>query len=260
MTAQAKGRGPAVVFLGPTLAHADARRILDAVFLPPAAQGSIVRAVLQHDPGAILIIDGTFQGEPAVRHKEILWALSRGVPVIGAASMGALRATELFPHMQGVGLVYRWYRRFVFAPDDAVAVLHGPPEVNSAAVTLAEIDLRVTFRAAERSGVISSEERSRLSAVARQLNFRERTMGRIVAEAFAALDNRAIAERIAILNSAFVHQKKRDAMKALDLLKAGAFAAPPRIDFVMTNAFARDLEDSGLDPTTVTLRPRGLVS
>ena len=53
------------------------------------------RAALR--PRQSLIIDGSFQSQPAVRHKEILWALSRGIPVIGAASMGALRAAELYP-------------------------------------------------------------------------------------------------------------------------------------------------------------------
>ena len=38
---------------------------------------------------------GAFASVPAVRHKEILWALSEGIPVIGAASIGALRAAEL---------------------------------------------------------------------------------------------------------------------------------------------------------------------
>ncbi len=117
---------PKLVFTGPTLSHAEAQRAADVICLAPAVQGSVVAAVQRYDPAAILIVDGGFQSEPAVRHKEILWAISQGVPVIGAASMGALRAAELHPHMRGVGLVYRWYRRNAFAPDDAVAVLHGP--------------------------------------------------------------------------------------------------------------------------------------
>ena len=71
---------------------AEVAEVADAIWLPPAVQGSIVAAVQQFDPSVMLIIDGGFQSEPAVRHKEILWALSRGIPVIGAASMGALRA------------------------------------------------------------------------------------------------------------------------------------------------------------------------
>ncbi len=86
--------GRPLVFLGPTLAVEEAEQILPATFLPPAAQGAFI-AALEHRPSAILLIDGVFQGEPAVRHKEILWTMSRGVPVFGAASMGALRAAEL---------------------------------------------------------------------------------------------------------------------------------------------------------------------
>ncbi len=69
---------PKLVFTGPTLSQAEALQIVDAICLPPAVQGSIVAAVQRFDPGSILVIDGGFQSEPAVRHKEILWALSRG--------------------------------------------------------------------------------------------------------------------------------------------------------------------------------------
>ena len=145
---------PPVIFLGPSLPLSAAKDICDAVYLPPAAQGSIVSAVQRYEPRSLLIIDGVFQSAPAVRHKEILWAMSRGVRVLGAASMGALRAAELHGHgMIGIGLIYRWYRRYAFAPDDAVAVLHMPDELGSAAMTLALIDLVQTLKGAERRGI-----------------------------------------------------------------------------------------------------------
>jgi hypothetical protein len=243
-SAAARSR-PVVVFTGPTLSPFEAQQVFDAIYLPPAAQGSVIGAVQSYGPRAILIIDGVFQGEPAVRHKEILWAISQGVTVVGAASMGALRAAELFPNMLGVGLVYRWYRRFAFAPDDAVAVLHGPAEVNCAALTLAEIDLRMTFRAAERRRLISRDLRIKLDAAARRLNFRERTLARIVAEALPRDGSREM--QIRMLKAALVEQKKNDARLALRLLASGGFSSPPRpVDFLVTTAFARDLEDSGL--------------
>ena len=65
------------------------------IYLPPAEQGSVVRAVRAYQPRAIVLIDGSFGKVPAVRHKEILWALAKGIPVFGRASMGALRAAEL---------------------------------------------------------------------------------------------------------------------------------------------------------------------
>jgi len=235
---------PKLVFTGPTLSHADALKVVDAVCLPPAVQGSIVSAVQRFDPSAILVIDGGFQTEPALRHKEILWALSRGVRVVGAASMGALRAAELFPYMQGVGLIYRWYRRFAFAPDDAVAVLHGPGEVNFAPFTLALVDLRRTVRAACRRGMISPEQRAKLQRAAQAVNFRERTLARMVRD--AQDDEDSIEKFCAILGAAFVQQKRLDALQALELLRDGIFTAPAPPAFKLTAAFVKDLGDAGL--------------
>src|SRR5690242_12155833 len=100
-----------VVFLGPTLPPEQASRHLDALYLPPAEQGSIFRVARTLQPRVIALIDGSFAKVPAVRHKEVLWALSRGIAVYGAASMGALRAAELGRFgMRGHGLIYRWYR------------------------------------------------------------------------------------------------------------------------------------------------------
>jgi hypothetical protein len=58
----------------------------------------------------VIIIDGLFYHTAPVRHKEILILLAQGVTVIGAASMGALRAAELHPYgMTGVGSIFDAY-------------------------------------------------------------------------------------------------------------------------------------------------------
>ncbi|MEJ0097006.1 MAG: TfuA-like protein [Bauldia sp.] len=41
------------------------------------------------------LVDGVFENVASVWHKEILYALSEGVQVFGAASMGALRAADV---------------------------------------------------------------------------------------------------------------------------------------------------------------------
>jgi len=119
----ASEESPILVFLGSTLRLAEAAPVLDAIYLQPVAQGDILLAAHAFRPRAMVLIDGQFEDRPAVRHKEILWAMAQGIVVIGAASMGALRAAELSEFgMIGVGLIYRWYRRWRLAPDDAVAV------------------------------------------------------------------------------------------------------------------------------------------
>ena len=105
------------VFLGPTLSLEEASSVLDAVYLPPVSQGDVYRLVSLGGPKAIAIVDGYFNQVPAVWHKEILWAMSEGIPVYGAASMGALRAAELAPFgMRGVGRIFEAYRDGVLPP------------------------------------------------------------------------------------------------------------------------------------------------
>jgi hypothetical protein len=244
-----------VVFLGPTLAAGEAERVLPAVYRPPAAQGAIISAVQRYRPSAILLIDGVFQGEPAVRHKEILWAMSRGIPVLGASSMGALRAAEVWRQgMIGVGLIFRWYRRYALLPDDAVAVLHGPPEFGAPALTHSLIDLRMTVRRAARAGLIDGATRKRLESAAASLNFRDRTLAMMVHRALGdALDRSRRAKLEKELARSFVDQKRADALAALRLLRdlgsrAESSARPPS-EFVTTTAFLRDLRHAGIDLT-----------
>src|ERR1700729_3251607 len=96
------------IFVGPTLPADEIARTQGFVFLPPVAQGDLYRAARLR-PRAIGVIDGFFSGAPSVWHKEILWAMSEGVPVFGAASMGALRAAELHEFgMRGIGRSFGW--------------------------------------------------------------------------------------------------------------------------------------------------------
>ena len=83
-----------IVFLGPSLEREAAEKILPAEYLPPAKRGDLLRAA-QDGAGIIGLIDGVFHQESAVAHREILAALKKGVRVVGASSMGALRAAEM---------------------------------------------------------------------------------------------------------------------------------------------------------------------
>lgn len=146
-----------IVFLGPSLARSEAAQIMDADYRAPAGQGDVFRACRER-PAAIALIDGVFKDAPTVRHREILWALSQGIPVFGAASMGALRAAELSSYgMIGVGLIYRWYRRFALLPDDAVAVTHGPAELGAPPLSDALVDIRRSLAAATRQGLMTRQ-------------------------------------------------------------------------------------------------------
>ena len=240
------------VLLGPTLPVAEARRHLDALYLPPAEQGSVLRAILDHRPAIVAIVDGVFAQRPAVRHKEILWAMANGVEVHGAASMGALRAAELAPcGMIGHGFVYRWYRRTPLADDEEVAVAMAPPELGSAALGEALLNMRVTLRLAERRGIVSRALRMALEGLARARYFLDRTYATMLADARAALpDAETLAEIDALerwLSTHAVDRKRADAVGLLrHLARRGRTGLPrPRAAFELTEAWAADLEAAG---------------
>ncbi|MEI9987913.1 MAG: TfuA-like protein [Aliidongia sp.] len=148
-----------VVFLGPSLPVEEARRHLDAIYLPPAAQADVISAVMQHQPEAIVLIDGLFGQSLSVWHKEILFALDRGIAFFGAASMGALRAleTEAFGAV-AFGEVVRMYRAGEIEDDDEVVLAHGVAEDGYRAHSEPMVNLRKSLAAAEAGGLIDAAQ------------------------------------------------------------------------------------------------------
>ena len=163
-----------VIFLGPTLSREEARTVLDARYLPPASQGDVYRAA-RGGARAIGLIDGYFQQVPAVWHKEILWALSQGVHVFGAASMGALRAAELAAFgMRGVGQIFEDYMAGRLSDDDEVALVHSDADSGYQPLCEAMVDMRATLAAARAAGVIGAGLQRRLLDKAKALFYPER--------------------------------------------------------------------------------------
>src|SRR6266545_2055919 len=162
------------VFIGPTLSADAARTELDAIFLPPVSQGDIY-SLCRKRPLAIGIVDGYFERIPAVWHKEILWAMSEGVHVFGAASMGALRAAELHAFgMVGVGRVFEAYRAGDLEDDDEVAVIHGPAATGYRPASDAMVNIRQTLAAALSAKIIGQDTHRRLVKLAKGLFYADR--------------------------------------------------------------------------------------
>ncbi|HEX3430647.1 MAG TPA: TfuA domain-containing protein [Rhizomicrobium sp.] len=121
------------------------------------------------------IIDGCFEAGPAVWHKEVLWALTQGIHVFGAASMGALRAAELDSFgMRGVGAVYEAFRTGALQDDDEVAVMHAPVELGYRPLTEAMVDIRATIVHGVTSGRIAQRTGDLLIHIAKRMFFKDR--------------------------------------------------------------------------------------
>jgi len=220
-----------IVFTGPTLPPSDAAKVLDAVYLPPAAIGDVYRAA-QAGPRAIGIIDGFFESIPSVWHKEVLWAMAQGIRVFGAASMGALRAAELAAFgMIGVGAIFEAYRDGVIEDDDEVAVVHGPRELGYPQLSEAMVNIRSTLRMAVAAGVIGAPTEAKLIETGKSLYYKQRNYKRLLSMAQqAALPADEIKRLEAWLPENQVNQKRLDATALLQAMAAtrdNADPAPP---------------------------------
>lgn len=209
------------IFLGPTLRKEEATEQLEAVYLPPVSHGRLFE-IAWEKPTAVGIIDGYFESVRAVLHKEILWAMSQGIPVYGSASMGALRAAELAPYgMKGVGKIFEAYRRGELEDDDEVAVGHGPEEYGYLPVTDAMVNIRATLAAATNAGVISRRAHARFMEIAKCIYYKERTY----AELFEAAERqKGLRRNVARLREALlkirVDLKREDAIRMLRRMRA----------------------------------------
>jgi hypothetical protein len=164
----------AIIFAGPSLPPALRPTDPALEWRPPAKQGDVYEAALGR-PAIIGIIDGYFEVTPTVWHKEILWAMSQGIHVYGAASIGALRAAELHPFgMVGIGRIFAAYRDGILIDDDEVAVLHGPEELGYPVLTEAMVNIRATLDKAVEEGVLDSEMAARLTEISKSLFYKQR--------------------------------------------------------------------------------------
>lgn len=228
-----------VVFAGPSI-HG---LLIDWAGLerrPPAALGDLTAAV---HAGAKMIglIDGYFGWTASVWHKEILFALSHGVKVYGASSLGALRAAECAAFgMIPVGQIANAYLRGELDDDGDVALLHYPAEADYLPMTEPLVDMRATLSAMLSANELSPELFDQLLARAQALNFRVRTLsalfGGFSEDQAAHLTERYEQMRISV--------KANDALELIDFMRdSHDLAAPP--SWAMQRSFP--WKNAGLD-------------
>jgi hypothetical protein len=209
------------LFAGPTISADDVPPAAGCTVLPPVSLGDVYRLVEQK-PRAIGIIDGYFERTPAVSHKEILWALTQGIHVYGAASMGALRAAELAAFgMVGVGKIFAAYRDGVLEDDDEVAVAHATAADGYRAASEPMVNIRASVAKALRQKVLNPAEADLFLSSAKSLYYPLRTYPAALEAALRAGLNPGTAERLSQwLPQHRVDQKRQDALALVRLLAA----------------------------------------
>lgn len=202
-------RRPLVAFVGPSLPDA-ARHGLAATVLPPAARGAVIEAA---EAGArcIVLIDGLMVHSYGPSPTEIARAIAMGTLVIGAASIGALRAVELRQlGMVGIGWVYDAYLRGVTDADDEVLALCNPDSWEP--LTIPAIRVRFALDRLAEQGRVGRDQADLCMQFVSSTYFEDRTPGMVVDAAVSAgVPPQATAD---LLHPSF-DVKRHDALAAL---------------------------------------------
>jgi hypothetical protein len=216
-----------VLFAGPSL-HGLSPDLTGLSLRAPAIQGDIAAAVVE-GATAIGLIDGNFEASASVWHKEILFALAEGVTVLGASSMGALRAAECAPYgMKPVGKIALAYTSGELDDDAAVALTHGPAELGYLPFTEPMVDVEPTLERLRQLGHLTDDEHWEALSEAQRLHFKQRTDEAIFAKR---------PEKLDVYRAHRVSRKAMDALELIDELKACPDVRDPRPELRLEDTF-----------------------
>ncbi len=168
-------RMPPVVFLGPSAPASDILSILpDAIIRPPARRGDLYACrILKHE--FFLVLDGAFGNVLSISPREVVDVVQDGAVVVGASSMGALRAADCAPAgVHGAGIIFRLFKDRSISTEDEVAVLFREDRAFPA-LTEPLINMRIALRRAARIGLVGAAEAEDVISAAQSLHFSLRT-------------------------------------------------------------------------------------
>lgn len=200
-----------VVFHGPSISTAEVDRLIAATHAPPIRRGDL-DAVDGYD--VVVILDGDFGQSHSVSPKEILRTIEKGVIVIGASSMGALRASELDRMgMIGIGWIYDRFRRCAVRRDDDVALVYSPIDFKPMTVPVIDVDYWTSRLLADR--LVTRRDKARLVRMARSIFFAERTEEQLMKAFGEAFGDRRVAALLEATGGEMPNIKMLDAQAAI---------------------------------------------
>ncbi|MFE0201259.1 TfuA-like protein, partial [[Kitasatospora] papulosa] len=219
------------VFVGPTLPASEPMLAAPGLRVrPPARHGDLFDPAIGGGD-TVVLIDGVYHQVPALRHKEILAAIGRGVTVIGAASIGALRAAELAPYgMLGIGGIYTAYAHGDIDGDDEVAVGQAP-DGEFGALTWPLVNLRQALQLAQTAGVVDGARAAGLLAALSAVYYPQRAWAavRAVCRRQGELEFAAWLTEQREWDRHFGDLKRADALAAVRAALDGAAAKDPAV-------------------------------
>lgn len=205
-----------IVYLGPTLRREEAVKILDADYRDPAKKGDFLKLSQDSDEKKYVgFIDGVFLHDYPPPPIEVYHLATRkNIELIGASSLGALRAVELEKFgMKGIGKIFQLFKNGVINADDEVAVtfVRGSNILQSEAM----IDIRFNLFLAYKKGIITNETKKGFAKIAKSIYFPFRNYEDLInltQQKYPSIHDELEHFRRYIL-------KNRDSLKARDAVK-----------------------------------------
>jgi hypothetical protein len=232
-----------VVFVGPSLDAETAAGLLPGAEIRPPIRRGDLRQARAEGARIAVVVDGVFAHTLAVAPREIVQVLRTGAAVVGASSMGAIRAAECAPAgMIGIGQVYEGYRAGRLLDDDEVAVVTDP-DSGHRAVSVPLVTVRTAVSAAIAAGSLGDADADSIVAAAAGLHFSERTWRRIALE--AGVDDPSLVTQL----RESPDPKRQDAIAALEFVHTNRDSLlPETVPPPLGLAFPDDERYSGHDP------------
>lgn len=205
-----------IIYLGPTLSREEAIRILDADYRDPAKKGDFLMLSRDSDEKKYVgFVDGVFLHDYPPSPIEVYHLATRkNIELIGASSLGALRAVELEKFgMKGIGKIFQLYKNGIINADDEVAVTFA--RENNILQSEAMIDIRFNLFLAYKKGIITNQTKKRIAKIAKNIYFPFRNYEdaiKLTQQQFPSIYNELESFRSYIL-------KNRDSLKARDAIK-----------------------------------------
>ena len=205
-----------IVYLGPTLSREKAVKILDADYRDPAKKGDFLMLSQDSDEKKYVgFVDGVFLHDYPPSPIEVYHLATRkNIELIGASSLGALRAVELEKFgMKGIGKIFQLYKNGIINADDEVAVTF--VRENNILQSEAMIDIRFNLFLAYKKGIITNQTKKRIAKIAKNIYFPFRNYEDIIKLTQQQLPS--IYDELEGFRSYIL--KNRDSLKARDAIK-----------------------------------------
>jgi hypothetical protein len=178
-------------------------------------------AAVESGYSRIGLVDGAIDEHERLPAAELKEALAvPGVTIMGAASTGAVRATELERQgMRGVGRVFRLFRRGYLRDTDEVYVLHAPAALHYRCLTMPLVNIRCTLRAMRIARFLSRAEEDSAIGYMREVPWFDRDRHALAAMIHAACGSARCARAMQAFESMYRDVKREDAMSLLAALR-----------------------------------------